>query len=76
MAIEVLLVDDDARLPEMLTAFLEPQGVAITRAANGAAALALLDRQTFDAVLLDVTMPGMDGLEVLRRLRAKSTSPS
>ena len=75
MPIEALLVDDDARLPEMLKAFLEPQGVAITQAATGALALGLVDRQAFDVVVLDVMMPGMDGLEVLRRLRAKSNVP-
>lgn len=75
MAIELLLIDDDARLPEMLKTFLEPQGVTVTNAANGVAALALLDRQSFHAVALDIMMPGMDGLEVLRRLRAKSNVP-
>lgn len=75
MAIEALLVDDDARLPEMLTAFLGPQGVAVTTAAAGPPALALLGRQGFDVVILDVMMPGMDGLEVLRRLRQTSNVP-
>lgn len=75
MAMEALLVDDDARLPEMLTAFLEPQGVVTTTASNGPAALAVLERKTFDVVVLDVMMPGMDGLEVLRRLRSKSNVP-
>ena len=75
MPIEALLVDDDVRLPEMLEAFLAPQGVAITRAGAGAAALGLMDRRAFDVVILDIMMPGMDGLEVLRRLRAKSNVP-
>ena len=75
MPIEALLVDDDARLPEMLQAFLEPQGVVISLAATGPIALAWLERRAFDVVVLDVMMPGMDGLEVLRRLRAKSNVP-
>jgi DNA-binding response OmpR family regulator len=75
MTISALLVDDDARLPELLRSFLEPQGVAVTTVASGAAALDLLDRQTFDVVVLDVMMPGLDGLQVLRRLRAKSHVP-
>jgi DNA-binding response OmpR family regulator len=72
---EALLVDDDARLPDMLKAFLEPQGVVLSLAPSGVAALNLLDRKTFDVVILDVMMPGMDGLEVLRRLRSKSNVP-
>lgn len=75
MTITALLVDDDARLPALLTSFLEPQGVAVTTVASGAAALDLLDRQTFDVVVLDVMMPGLNGLEVLRRLREKSRVP-
>jgi len=75
LPIEALLVDDDARLPELLRAFLEPQGVVLAQAGSGAAGLAMLDRQTFDVVVLDVMMPGMDGLEVLRRIRAKSNVP-
>ena len=75
MIITVLLVDDDTRLPELLKGFLEPQGVTVTTVASGTAALDALGRQTFDVVVLDVMMPGMDGLEVLRRIRSKSNVP-
>ena len=75
MTITALLVDDDARLPELLKTFLEPQGVAVTTVASGAAALEALERVTYDVVVLDVMMPGLDGLEVLRRLRARSNVP-
>jgi two-component system, OmpR family, response regulator len=65
----VLLIDDDARLATLLREYLDPQGIALTHAPSGAAGLAALTSGAFDAVFLDVMMPGMDGLEVLRRLR-------
>ncbi len=71
----VLLVDDDVRLHELLASYLEQNGVRVTVAADGPRALALLDAGAFDAVLLDVMMPGMDGLEVCRRIRQKSRIP-
>ncbi|HVV85236.1 MAG TPA: response regulator transcription factor [Kofleriaceae bacterium] len=66
----VLLIDDDARLAELLRGYLEPQGVTLAHAGGGQAGLAQLAGGGFDAVLLDVMMPGLDGLAVLRRLRA------
>jgi len=75
MPVAALLVDDDARLPGLLKSFLEPQGVDVTTATGGAAALETLERDTFDVVILDVMMPGMDGLETLRRIRAMSSVP-
>jgi DNA-binding response OmpR family regulator len=64
-----LLIDDDARLAELLDENLRPQGVALVHAPGGQAGLAQLAGGGFDAVLLDVMMPGLDGLAVLRTLR-------
>ena len=65
----VLLIDDDARLAGLLDENLRPQGVALVHAGGGQAGLAALAGGGFDAILLDVMMPGMDGLAVLRTLR-------
>ncbi|HEY0986369.1 MAG TPA: response regulator transcription factor, partial [Kofleriaceae bacterium] len=65
----VLLIDDDARLAQLLDDNLRPQGVALVHAGGGQAGLAALAGGGFDAVLLDVMMPGLDGLAVLRTLR-------
>jgi DNA-binding response OmpR family regulator len=75
MASRVLLIDDDARLPELLQSYLQQNGVTLAHAPDGPRGLALLDQGAWDAVLLDVMMPGMDGLEVCRRIRARSTVP-
>jgi DNA-binding response OmpR family regulator len=64
-----LLIDDDARLAELLDGNLGPQGVALVHAGGGQAGLAALAGGGFDAVLLDVMMPGLDGLSVLRKVR-------
>ncbi len=75
MASRVLLIDDDARLPELLASYLGQNGVSLTAAPDGQRGLQALEQGAFDAVLLDVMMPGMDGLEVCRRIRAKSNIP-
>jgi two-component system, OmpR family, response regulator len=67
--VRVLLIDDDARLAELLVGYLQPQGVALVHAGGGQAGLGQLQGGGFDAVLLDVMMPGMDGLAVLRKIR-------
>jgi two-component system, OmpR family, response regulator len=66
----VLVVDDDANILDLLSASLTFQGFEVHTAANGPAALHQAQTVRPDAVLLDVTMPGMDGFDVLRRLRA------
>ncbi|HEY4238865.1 MAG TPA: response regulator transcription factor [Kofleriaceae bacterium] len=65
----ILLIDDDARLAELLDGYLTPQGVSLVHAGGGQAGLGALAGGGFDAVLLDVMMPGMDGLAVLRAMR-------
>jgi DNA-binding response OmpR family regulator len=75
MALRVLLIDDDVRLFELLTSYLEQNGFHVTTAPDGPRGLAALEAGTFDAVLLDLMMPGMDGIEVCRRIRQKSSIP-
>jgi len=75
VALRVLCIDDDLRLYELLAAYFEPNGVTLVHAADGPKGLAALAGDVFDAVLLDVMMPGMDGLEVCRRLRQVSQVP-
>jgi len=75
MASRVLLIDDDTRLPQLLAEYLEQNGVSLASAADGPKGLAMLEQGAYDAVLLDVMMPGMDGLEVCKRIRAKSNVP-
>jgi CheY-like chemotaxis protein len=67
---DVLVVDDSPMNRAVLRAHLEAMGHAATEAADGVEALALLGRRRFDAILLDVTMPRMDGYETLARLKA------
>jgi DNA-binding response OmpR family regulator len=75
MATRVLLIDDDVRLYELLANYLTQNGFSVTCVPNGHEGLVALAAGTYDAVLLDVMMPGMDGLEVLRRVREKSRIP-
>lgn len=67
----VLLVDDDAPIRRMLERTLTAEGYDVAAVADGGAALAQVERSLPDLIVLDVAMPGMDGLAVTRRLRAK-----
>jgi two-component system phosphate regulon response regulator OmpR len=75
MAERILLVEDDPRLAEMLTEYLGQAGFRITVAPLGAAALEHLSGAEYDAVVLDLMLPDMDGLDVCRQLRTKSDTP-
>src|SRR5918998_3650898 len=67
----VLLVDDDAPIRRMLGRTLSAEGYDVAAVADGGAALARVERSLPDLIVLDVAMPGVDGLSVTRRLRAK-----
>lgn len=67
----VLLVDDDATIREHLGPVLERSGLEVEEAADGESALQSIARRRPDVVILDVMMPGIDGREVLRRIRAE-----
>lgn len=67
----LLLVEDDEAIAKGLIASLEKNGIQAMRIANGVRANEILSNQEFDAVILDLTLPGMDGSEVLRRLRER-----
>ncbi len=71
----VLVVDDEAEIVDLLRDFLEAEGFAVLAAGDGSAALAALDREPIDAVLLDVMMPGISGFDVLRRIRERHPVP-
>src|SRR5689334_6811261 len=71
---EVLVVDDDADVRESLQQGLGFQGLAVRQSADGLAALADITALMPDVVLLDVGMPGMNGVELVRRLRAEGYS--
>jgi two-component system response regulator MprA len=67
----VLVVDDDPSLRRMLHRTLAAEGYAVTVAADGGGALAAVEQAAPDVIVLDVTMPAVDGLAVARRLRAR-----
>lgn len=71
----ILIVDDDVELVTLLVDYLQLEGFALTAAHSGPEALELLSKQHFDIMVLDVMMPGMSGIEVLRRVREKSQIP-
>ncbi|MBS0336641.1 MAG: response regulator [Proteobacteria bacterium] len=67
----VLIVDDQPLTRELMTLVVQAQGYKTLIATNGAEALAIAAKRSLDLVILDVVMPGMDGFEVTRRLRAE-----
>jgi two-component system response regulator ResD len=70
----VLVVDDEPTISEIVSRYLERAGYETTTAADGAGALEAFARERPDLIVLDLMMPGIDGLEVLRRVREQRTT--
>jgi len=75
VASRILLIEDDARLAAMLAEYLGEAGYRTAVAATGAAGLQMAAQQPFDALVLDLMLPDMDGLDVCRQLRATRELP-
>ena len=75
MAERVLMIDDDAALAGLVGDYLRPFGYEVAAAGTGADGLRRLAAEPFDAVLLDVMLPDLDGFEVCRRIRVASDVP-
>jgi DNA-binding response OmpR family regulator len=71
----VLVVEDDPTVSEVVVRYLEREGLSVATAADGLDALALADKRWPDLVVLDLMLPGIDGIEVCRRLRTKAPVP-
>src|SRR5690242_21356602 len=73
----VLLVEDNRQIAEMVGEFLERRGYSVDYAADGVSGLHLAVSNSYDVVVLDLMLPGMDGLDVCRKLRkdAKKSTP-
>ena len=71
----VLVVEDDQTVAEVVTRYLEREGFAVESVGDGNEALARADAQLPDLVVLDIMLPGLDGLEVCRHLRSRAPIP-
>ncbi|MDH3803561.1 MAG: response regulator [Deltaproteobacteria bacterium] len=69
MAEKILVVDDEWELRNLLTEFLTGEGYDVIQASNGEEALELAEKEEPQVILLDIEMPGIDGIEVCRRLK-------
>ncbi len=75
MCVRVLLVEDDERIQQALGLALSDEGFSVDVAGSGEEALHRLETESFDVVLVDLTLPGVDGLEVVRTLRTRGDLP-
>ncbi|MCP4671537.1 MAG: response regulator [Desulfobacula sp.] len=72
MSEKVLLVDDEKDFLEIMAQRMEARGFEITTAQSADQALSIIEKKPFDAIIMDFQMPGMDGMEALKAIKAKS----
>jgi two-component system, OmpR family, alkaline phosphatase synthesis response regulator PhoP len=75
MTKKILVIDDEEKIVTVLKAYLEQSGYQVVTAVDGKAALTIFQREKPDFMILDLTLPGLDGLEVCRAVRRQSNIP-
>ena len=71
----ILIVDDDAEIRDLVARFLKKHDIRVETAADGRAMRALMEKSRFDMIVLDLMLPGEDGLSLCRRLRVETSMP-
>ncbi|MCK5096545.1 MAG: response regulator [Desulfobacteraceae bacterium] len=71
MSEKVLLVDDEKEFLEIMSERMEARGMKVTTAETAAQALSIIEKESFDAIVMDFQMPGMDGMEALKLIKGK-----
>lgn len=71
----ILIVDDDPKIAQLIEIYLTNEGYAVSKASDGLQALELMERGDVELVILDIMMPGMDGLSVCLKIRENKTTP-
>lgn len=72
---KILIVEDNSELRDLISKFLKKEGYRVSKAGNGREMLSVLDKERIDLIILDVMLPGQDGLALCRNLRASSSKP-
>ena len=72
---KVLVVDDNPEIRDIIHVLLEGEGIRVTEAANGSSALHFLEKGSFDLIILDIMMPGLNGYETCQKIRQLTNVP-
>ncbi|MGB9904075.1 MAG: response regulator transcription factor [Desulfotomaculales bacterium] len=72
---KILVADDEARIRDLVRMYLQAEGFSVTEAKDGRQALEIFRQDSFDLIILDIMMPGLDGWEVCREIRKSSPVP-
>ena len=75
MSTKILVVDDDKEIRNLISVYLENEGMQTKKAEDGMEALKLLDKEEFDLIILDIMMPKMDGIEACMKIREERHMP-